>query len=136
MAEPYVAEIGDRIRAIVPANTPVYHMGVPKGVEPPSRMVTYSFSSPTWVRRGAGIVNSKKDLHQVMCSIKVDAATADEAHDISLDIFWELTGFKPTNCGELRATVSGSWGRLEGQTRPHTFSQATIFYFNTNLKAR
>lgn len=136
MADAYVSDIADKIREVIPDKVPVYHIGTPPGVQAPRTFVTYSFASPTWVRGGAGIVSARKDIHQVMCSVKVDAASADESYNMSQDIFWGLTGFKPTNCGEMKVAVSGAWGRVEGQSRPATFSQSIVFYFNTNLEAR
>lgn len=134
--EPYVTDIMERVREAVPEEVPVYHIGVPPESGSPRTFITVSFSSPTWVRRGAGIVSVRKDVHQVMCSVKVDAVTADLAHGLAQQVFWHLVGYRPTNSSEVSSSVSGSWGRVEGHSRPHSFAQAMVFHFNTNLSER
>lgn len=129
----YTDEIISKAQEIVGPDIPIYHIGKPTGRKNPRTFGTVSFSMPSHVKRGAGIVSVSKDMHLVMCSVRVDSEDADIAHDTALKLFWGLNGFRPEGCSELTSTVSGSWGRLEGQTLPHIFSQATIFYFNTNL---
>lgn len=129
----YTTEIIEKAREIVGPDVPIYEIGKPTGKKSARTFGSISFSMPTRVRRGAGIVSVSKDMHMVMCSVRIDSEDASKAHDTMLKLFWGLNGFKPEGCTELVSSVSGSWGRLEGQALPHLFSQATIFYFNTNL---
>lgn len=136
MAETYMDEIKAKVQEIVGPSIPIFTIGSPPATAVPATFGSVSFSMPTHVKRGSGIVSVQQDVHMVMCSVRIDSEDADIAQNTMLDIFWGLNGFKPTNCGELTSSVSGSWGRLEGQAQPHIFSQATIFYFNTNLESR
>ena len=131
----YELAVMEKIRTLVP-DVPVFEIGVPLETRAPRRLITVAFSTPTWSRAGSGIVNARKDIHRVQCSVRVDSPDARDASEITETIFWGLTGWTPPNCGEMRASVSGTWGRIEGQTRPSGFSQGTIFYFNTNLEVR
>ena len=131
----YVSEILEKVRELADP-VPIYLTATPRGVKAPKTFGTVSFSTPMWIEQGSGIVSAKHDVHMVQCSIRFDSDTAEGALNLCMKMFWELTGFKPDNCGEMKASISGAWGRIEGDSRPHGFSQAIIFYFNTNLIRR
>lgn len=121
----------DKIKEITP-DIPVFEVAIPSGVQKPHTYWLVTFSTPVHERRGRGITSRKRDNFRVDFSIRMETRDPKELRR-NTEVMWGLTDLTPPDSGPIIPTVSGSWGSLEGKPRPVYYSQATMFYFITNM---
>lgn len=121
----------EKIEELTP-DIPVFEVAVPSGTQKPHTYWVVSFSTPVHHKRSRGIVSQKRDEFRVDFSVRMETRDPKQLRR-NTDLMWELADQTPPDSGPIYPTVSGSWGSLEGKPRPAYFSQATMFYFNTNM---
>ena len=131
MLEPYEDWILEKIEEITP-DIPIFELAVPSGVQKPHTYWLVTFSTPVYMKRGRGITSMKRDNYRVDMSVRMETRDPKMLRR-NTDMMWGLTGLHPPDSGPITPTISGSWGSLEGKPRPVYYSQATMFYFITNM---
>lgn len=79
------------------------------------------------------LTGTRNDTTLLYVTIEVNAPRADVAALIKDQIIDLLTGFRPTDCGEMVLEGGGQFSRSSNDTRPTVYIASTAFITRGNL---
>lgn len=98
-----------------------------------SPYIVLSFGGPIRSARDKGIVSTKYDTTILYCTVEVYAPRSDDAALIKDDVVKRLTGFRPTDCGEMVLEGGLAYSRASNDVRPTIYVESTAFTTRGNL---
>ena len=125
------ADILTRLRSKFPR---VYPEGVPD--ETPTPAMPYVLVYFTTPRRAAGdhhIVSSRHDTNTLGVTVKVVSLTYESARAAMGTVLDSLTGYRPTNSGEMILEGGSSYTPTGSGVKPTAYSREVAFTVKTNL---
>lgn len=91
------------------------------------------FGGPIRTGTDHHLTGTRNDTTFVYCTIEVSAPRADVAGLIKDKIIDLLTGFRPTDCGEMVLEGGGQFSRAANEVRPTVYIESTAFTARSNL---
>jgi len=121
-----------RLATIVPR---VYTTEVPDGVAPVYPYIVVYFGTPVRMARGRNLMSTRQDAMRGYCMIEVAAPTDAAARAVQGAVIESLTGYRPTNAGEmtLEGGAGGGYSRAATGTNPTVYYREVAYSWVTNL---
>lgn len=92
-------DIVTRLKTVIPR---VYETEVPDGTVPiVYPLIVVYFGEPTRTGRDRGIVSTRNDTLRAFCTVQIQAKDASAARVIANKVRTTMTGYRPTDCGEM-----------------------------------
>lgn len=127
----YEDEILERIQTVVPR---VYDTEVPEpNKTPQTPYVVLRWSEPVRTARDRHITGTRNDLLRGGLFVEVVSNTSKSARDVKDAIKDVLTGFRPTDCGDMTAEGGVAFSRANTEPKPQLYVRGVYFTFRTNL---
>lgn len=128
----YEAEIEARVKTV--ANR-VFVTEVPPGTPTPAYpYVIIRFGGPVRGYRDRHITSTKNDTMIAYCTMQVISETDASARDLADRIRDAVTGYIPTNCGEMACEGGMAYSNATNTNPPTKFFREVGFTFRTNLQ--
>jgi hypothetical protein len=95
--------------------------------------VVLYFGGPIRAARDHSLVSTRNDMTIVYCTAEVYAPRADTAAVIKDSLIDLLTGYSPTDCGELTLEGGLAYSRASNTVRPTQYIESTAWSARSNL---
>ena len=136
--EPFRADVEARINTAYP-NIDTYVSEVPEDKDVVwnnglfSPYVVLYFGGPVRAAGDRSIVSTRYDTTIVYCTVEVYAPKAGTASIIKNNLIDLLTGFRPTDCGELATEGGFAFSKASNVVRPTQYIESVGFSARSNL---
>lgn len=124
------ADILARLETIVPR---VYTTEVPDGISPVYPLIVVYFGDPIRIGTDRGIVSTRNDTLRGYGLVQVQAPTDAAANAVKNRVRNALTGYRPTDCGEMMLEGGFAYSRSSGAAKPTLYYREVAFSWLTNL---
>ena len=95
--------------------------------------VVVYFGGPIRSGTDRSLISTRYDSTVLTCTVEVYAPKAQDARSIKGKITDMLTGFRPTDCGELTIALTNQYSRASNNVRPTNYISAVGFSCVSNL---
>lgn len=132
------ADVLARIRTANP-NAQVFESEVPEDADIPypnglfSPFYVVYFGGPIRAARDRGLVSTRNDTTIVYCTVEVYAPKASTAALLKDRLVDLITGFTPTDCGEMTLEGGLAYSRASNTVRPTQYIDSTSWTTRSNL---
>lgn len=129
-------ETEDAIKARVASKgvSRVYVAEVPPGETPALPFVILNFGYPTRAGTDRHLTNVRNDTRIGTLTVRVVSSTVDSARDLADQIDLYLTGWEPTNSGQLTPEFNVQSTNATATTQPTRYYRTMGYTYRTNLK--
>lgn len=111
----------------------VYTTEVPDGVSPTYPLIVVYFGDPARITTDRGIVTTRDDTLRGYALVQIQAPTDAAANIVKNKVRANLTGYRPTDCGEMMLEGGFSYSRSSSTAPPTIYYREVAFSWLTNL---